>query len=515
MVADKQRIQKINKTLIVLYMLVLAYSSQLFAQTAHMSANAFCVGTGIVTPQLLAQTARTTESETTRDAATAVLARIRLVPDSRITRDMATQQPMDAETFARAACIASGVNESDMDAVMAQLHSAYAYVAAHLEHGMTQSEQAEKSLVLLYDSVLKKYSEAQTLPSEALASGAYNCVSSSIIYMYVMKRMNIPVTGVETPLHAFCIVHVDGKAIDVETTNPYGFNPGVRKVLESSKHKNAYYLVPAKNYASRKNVSDQRLVSLVFNNRISALQRRHQNDEAIALAVDAMALQNNSAQSFATVQTCINNTIADYGTSGKSEDALLLVEKAEAAFGSAEPYQKNAAAAVNNLVNAHTRRGDYESALATLEKHKSKLAQKDYATMRENATANLLISVVENEPLERALTLIRARESDLTKNRYTQLIVRAYSHKAQQIAERGAWLEAAAVLENGLQELPKNSELTKQRNVYRQNFAAEVHNEAAARYNAGDKAGAQSVIAAGLAKFPDSTLLKNDLQRMR
>ena len=494
MIVRERQFQKINKMFIVLRVLVYVFacSMQLFAQAVHVSG-----------------------SDTAQDATTTAFARIRLACDSRITHDMAVQQPMDSELFARVACIASGVSENDMDAAIAQLHSAYAYVAAHLEHGMTQSEQAEKALVLLYDSVLKKYSGAQTLLNEALASGAYNCVSSSIIYMYVMKRMNISVTGVETPLHAFCTVHVDGKMIDVETTNPHGFNPGVRKALESSKNKNAYYLVPAKNYASRKNVSDQRFVSLIFNNRISALQRRHQNDEAIALAVDAMALQNNSAQSFATVQTCINNTIADYGTSGKNEDALLLVEKAAAAFGSTEPYQKNAAAAVSNLVNAHTRRGDYESAFVVLENHKLKLSQKDYATMRENATANLLISVVENEPLERALTLIRARESDLSKNRYTQLIVRAYSHEAYKIAERGNWLAAAAVLENGLQELPKNSELAKQRNIYRQNFATEVHNEAAARYNSGDKAGAKRVIAAGLEKFPDSMLLKNDLQRMR
>ncbi len=89
---------------------------------------------------------------------------------------------------------------------------------------LSASEAAEKILFALYEDLLVQYCDQQTKINVAFTNGTYNCVSSSVIYYALAKSAGIDVAGVKTPTHAFCSLRADGKRIDVETTNPYGFN---------------------------------------------------------------------------------------------------------------------------------------------------------------------------------------------------------------------------------------------------------------------------------------------------
>ena len=87
----------------------------------------------------------------------------------------------------------------------------------------------------MYEKVIVAYKERQTRLNVMFADGSYNCVSSSLLYLALAKACGLDVRGQVTPNHAFCTLYVtDGSGggktkIDVETTNPYGFNPGVRR----------------------------------------------------------------------------------------------------------------------------------------------------------------------------------------------------------------------------------------------------------------------------------------------
>ncbi|MCK9171146.1 MAG: hypothetical protein M0P01_12100, partial [Treponema sp.] len=119
---------------------------------------------------------------------------VRLIPDPRIPGEAASADIMDAELFIRTALIASGSPDEEIVQLTGRLHDAYAYISGQIPAGASAAVRAEKTLSLLYEVILSSYSENQTFVNTALASGVYNCVSSDILFMYLMKREGIPVT---------------------------------------------------------------------------------------------------------------------------------------------------------------------------------------------------------------------------------------------------------------------------------------------------------------------------------
>ena len=130
-------------------------------------------------------------------------------------------------------------------------------------------------LKLLYQDYLATYDFNQTRTDVALQTGVYNCVSSALLYMAVAKAAGIEVRGQKTSEHAFCTVYIPSgtgsktnqyKKIDVETTNPYGFNPGSKETIENEDKIQGYYVVPKKYYANRQEVSDLLFAGLIAGN---------------------------------------------------------------------------------------------------------------------------------------------------------------------------------------------------------------------------------------------------------
>lgn len=447
---------------------------------------------------------------------TASVSAVRFAADPRIPGEAVTGGVMDAELFARTALIASGASEEEIPLLLEKLHEAYAAAAPQISEGGDSAGRAEKALSLLYENLLSSYSDTQTRVDTAITSGVYNCVSSDILFMYFMKRQGIPVVAVETPLHAFCTVSAGGRNIDVETTNPYGFDPGVKKELSSgSSPRKKYVTVPAKNYANRRNVDDRRIISLIYNNRMSMLQQQKKDYETIGLAVDAVKLQDNSSLSLTTFFQCVYNAAVDCTDKGKDEDGLALVAQAEELFGDSPVYHSYASAAVGNILNRYMKDNDYDGSFAVLEKYRPRLDEGDYRDMYEGTLVNSLNYAVSTQPLTEALALIIRNKPALPENEYVKLAAFAYSNAAANIADTGAWLDAAALLERGLQALPDAGVLANQRGIYRRNYAAEVHNRAASLYNSGDRQGALNVVQQGLLQVSDSAVLQNDLKRLQ
>lgn len=436
---------------------------------------------------------------------------IRFVPDGRISEAASSSGVMDAGLFARTALVASGSDDAEMDDMVLRLDDIYKSFVQQNAGSADDVDTAEKALLYLHDTVLTSYSEKQTLVSTALAEGSYNCVSSAILFMYMMKRLGIPVVAVETPLHAFCTVSAGGRLVDVETTNAYGFDPGVQKPLTSR----SYVTVPAKKYAGRHNVDDRRIIALIYNNRMAALQSVKLDGQTIGLACDAAELQGYSGLSLDTLRLCIYNTAVDYMDSGEEGTGLALVADAKQRYGDTGVYHQFAAAAVGKMLNSFMQSNDYDACFAALRTYSPMLEQKDYDMLYQGATVNCLNYAVKTKSFDEAAGLIRKSSGSIPADAYGRVLSYAYSNEADRIAAQGAWLDAAALLEKGLSEVPGNSILQQQRSVYRRNYAAEVHNKAAALYNAGKKDEARRVIEQGLVLAGDSTILKNDLRRMQ
>ena len=112
-----------------------------------------------------------------------------------------------------------------------------------------QAVLAERALTFLHKNLFTSYSVLQTRVDTALETGVFNCVSSAVLYMILARSVGLSVGGVRTTDHAFCSVLVNGQQLDVETTNPYGFNPGAKKEFTDSFGKlTGYTYVPPGNY---------------------------------------------------------------------------------------------------------------------------------------------------------------------------------------------------------------------------------------------------------------------------
>ena len=169
--------------------------------------------------------------------------------------------------------------------------------------------------------------------------------------------------GVQTPDHAFCVLTVPGREIDVETTSPFGFDPGTSKQFTSSFTKTTRFVyVPPGDYARRRTITEKGLVSLIMHNRAVALQREGRNLEVLRLAVDRLAAFPG-ADSTAFLADAAANLLADLSRRGDWSGALSVAENAAGSAGS-EPRiaELTRTAGHNYVVAAHNRFADLYNA---------------------------------------------------------------------------------------------------------------------------------------------------------
>ncbi len=405
-----------------------------------------------------------------------VFSSVRFEADSRISSQDFSSPKMDARNFAYIGLVASGADDEKIRAHLETLENLAKEFSKNLPSGFSNEEKADAALAFIYEKILSRYQLVQTRVDVAMESGVYNCVSSDVIFIYFAKTLGIPVRAVETPNHAFCTIESDGKNIDVETTNPFGVNPGRKRVSELPNGGKQYLSVPAKHYQNRHDVDDRRLLAIIYNNRIASLQKqRGANAATIGLAVDACALQANSASGVQTVAECVCNYAADLSAAGKYDDALALVLRAQEIFG----------------------------------------ANKNYSVVIESANYNILADKMETLPLEDALQELRLKREFISAQNYSKLLGYAYARAAKNFGDRHEWKNAIQIAERGLSDAPNDLNLKRAASIYKQNYAIDFHNRAAALFNAGDIEGAQKTIREGLLEIPDSQVLKNDLVKMK
>jgi hypothetical protein len=211
---------------------------------------------------------------------------------------------------------------------------------------------------------LKSYSEHQTRLDQLLSSGRYNCVSSAVLYMLLASSVGLEVTGVMTRDHAFVTVNAGTELIDVETTNPYGFDPGNRREFHDGFGRTTgFAYVPARNYRDRTSINQLELVSLILHNRIVEAESRNRYAEAVALALDRAALLSAQrgvpdAPFFEAPEKDLMDRLYNFGAAlirgGKEEEALRWAACAGARYPGTR-WQEMTFAALNNLLGKHIR----------------------------------------------------------------------------------------------------------------------------------------------------------------
>ena len=399
---------------------------------------------------------------------------------------------------------------------------------------LTEEERGRAILKYLYSEYLKSYSLNQTKIDAALDTGLYNCVSSALLYMAAAKAAGLDVRGQRTTQHAFCSIYVPYgpeagskagqlKKIDVETTNPYGFNPGSKEEIEHESQIKKYYVVPKKYYSNRSEVSDGVFTGLIAGNLTSDYIKTGEYDKALPLgAARWEAVKSEPAKSVAGVRNEFDILAANY--------VNLLPESAAAyseildwfsdfidRWGSTAFLQKNLDTSFVNLLVLCNQEKDYELARAAYEKYKDKVSKSQLTKADEIITDIIILTATEG---------LAAEEKIAETNRLLaeeELSAPARQNRAQLHLE-SFWLELLNALMNtrdyeegyskstlAAEQLPKSTKIKNMKNGFYNNAIALIHNSFAKQANAGDYPAALETLEAGLEKFPDDKTLKKDM----
>jgi tetratricopeptide (TPR) repeat protein len=457
----------------------------------------------------------------------------RIVPDSKALDyyRMGGQSGYSWQELAEISLWASG--DASLSG-MEKIKTIVTALSAAIDPAVSDKEKAEFILNYMHKNALKSYSLNQTRLDTLLSNGRFNCVSSAVLYVILCKSAGINTSGVITKDHAFVMVHISGQDIDVETTNPYGFDPGNRKEFHDSSGKiTGFAYVPPHNYRSRQTINQIELVSLILNNRAVDYERANNYAGSVPLAADRAALLlgdaltseiSTSDSLFIAPKKEFMDRLLNYGAfllkSNKEEECVRWAVTASSMYPDINRWQVLFLAAVNNRISRFLKERKISDAYNFLENQKTHITEANYA--------QLDTLILDADILNKANNFKTAAEGDeiitgieqarnggrLDEKRASELITYVIQRTAQSFcaAPLSDWRAAIRYLENALSKYGANRELEQSLRTYKGNLAADYHNRFAAAWNKKNFEEAERILDEGLTEFPNDRQLLNDKQ---
>lgn len=396
--------------------------------------------------------------------------------------------------------------------------------------GLSEEERGEKILSLIYEKALRQYSLNQTYIDVMFQKRSYNCVSASILYYALAKSAGLNVHAVETPDHAFCTLYLsDGRKIDVETTNPNGFNPGTKKNVQTNANSTRYQVVPKKYYSNRHEISERKFISLVGKNASALLDEKRDYKKAVPLASARIDFTKNAPEEdkkavredFDTVTT---NYAVLLDRQKKSDLSLEWLDSVEGRWGKpANPtsFQKIYDDIAYNCSANLTNQKQAQKAQEIFDLHKERISEKTRATIEGMIFYALIDEQTKHLTPEEAVLLIQEKKSapqakDTTISKKLFVLEEFYwAEWAKPLSKEGKFLEASEILSEGIKSLPTSRNLQTIRNQNLNNYAVKIHNQFADLFNAKKLDEAEALLNEGLKIVPKNGTLQRDLQILR
>ncbi|MDR3170554.1 MAG: hypothetical protein LBU17_02875 [Treponema sp.] len=380
-------------------------------------------------------------------------------------------------------------------------------------------------LAFMHKKFLKTYAPYQAKLDTLLTSGTYNCVSSAVLYMILAVSVGLDVKGMMTRDHAFVMVNAGGSLIlDVETSNPLGFDPGTRREFHDNfRTVTGFTYVPARNSRDRASISQLELVSLMLTNRITELESRNRFNEAVPLAVNRVALlsqRRNPAASlfFSDPRKDLMDVLLNFGNSlvkaGKEEAALRWAGLAEARYPD-EEWQDFIYTVVNTRLVQLLQNQRISEAQDLLNANLSRLSPGNIAAFRIMIVDADLVQqssrIRSSDDAEAVLKLLDEVKI-LPAGRIEELRTFVLLKAAELLALEKSSLEALKFIEAAITRYGKNSQLENSLQVFRTNRVVELHNTFVDLFNHRNYEGAHQFILDALKEFPGNRHLSADLE---
>ncbi|MFH2115446.1 MAG: hypothetical protein ABIJ86_13155 [Spirochaetota bacterium] len=382
-----------------------------------------------------------------------------------------------ARLLLEAAILFSDPDEARATATRLAVLAAMEEAAGLADKYSTSYELGEAILALAHERFFTRYVEAESRLDAAVLDGRYNCVSSSALYLILAKAAGLDAGGVTTKDHSFCVIQAGERTIDIETTNPFGFDPGSKKDFHDSFGRvTGYSYVPPSDYRSRENIDGRHLMALILWNRATLLERSRQWAQAVALAVDAYAYSPDAGSQRQLEDRLYNNAGALLNEK-RWREALPFLERATGLYGPSPRLEGLARQARLAILADELELMDPRSGLAAI----SEAWEQDYIDQKHR----------------------------------DELLAYAYGRLAEDEREAGGWSAAWEALRKGMAAAPQSSQLARMAETARKNWTYEVHNRFAVLYNEGNYQEALAVMEEAMAVLPGERLFMDDATTAR
>src|SRR5262249_10584219 len=154
------------------------------------------------------------------------------------------------------------------------------------------AERGDALLRWLHREALSKgYHSTQTDLSVLLDQQSFNCVSSAVIYNIIGQRLGLDVRAIEVPDHVFSVLYQGTTHMDVETTNPQGFNPSRDpREIEKFEKLTGFRYIPDTHRDQRREITETGLAAVIYYNKGVELGKAKRHQDALLAYFRAMSL---------------------------------------------------------------------------------------------------------------------------------------------------------------------------------------------------------------------------------
>ena len=437
---------------------------------------------------------------------------VRLQPQDEVAQIASKEGPLSIAELIRVALIASGTEASQIPLWTERIEE----MAEDLPEVTGEAAvDGEGLLKWLHQNHLTRYREPQTRLDTLLDDGTYNCVSSAVIYFILARYQGLPVHGVLTTDHAFCRIPTSGDdGFDVETTTPFGFDPGSRKdAVESFTGRTGFRYVPPGNYRERRDIDGRELVSLIYQNRIAVLQRQGRWSETVGLARDRWVLAGTDAAA-GDFRAAVTNYAAEADRTRRYREGLSVVLEAVDIFGDDHGLEQTASALLGNAVTRNLRAGRYDEARSYLDDDDLvRLVGAEFIAQR---TRDIAIRELEDGvksagfPEATALVDDALDKGLIDRDRWGEFTLHLWSTRARSLSSGGRWLDGYLFLRDAPADNRELSGWERLEDSYRHNAVVDFHNRFSAAFRRGNFAEADAILEEAWELFPENEMLEQD-----
>ncbi|MGH8432236.1 MAG: hypothetical protein ACREUF_17720, partial [Solimonas sp.] len=154
----------------------------------------------------------------------------------------------------------------------------------------------------------------------------FNCISSAVIYNVIALRLGLDVRAIEVPDHAFSILYQGTSHLDIETTNPLGFDPArdPRQVAAFEKMTGFRY-IPEAHRDQRREVTEAGLAAIIYYNKGVELAKAKRHHDALLAYFRAMSLDQEFASAAKNALATLANWSIGLADERKWQQALDVI----------------------------------------------------------------------------------------------------------------------------------------------------------------------------------------------